>query len=192
MNGSNQPKTPEQATIRRLRGNSLPMVTAAARAASGEAAWAELIQDLSPEARALVEAPPARETWVDAGLAGECMNLFGKIGNLGGIPGTLGAETIRVRNPEAFRTPQAVVAALPEFWAGSIDGGVVEVETTGPQTAVVRLWAIWDVPLYSFDGHLPAWFTHALRLSGAQDPAVRYIPPPEGHAFLHTYHLDWH
>lgn len=184
-------KTIQQASIRRLRASSLPMFTAAARAAAGETVWQNLIRDFSPEAQALVETPPSRDSWVDAGLASECMKLFSKAGHLGMIPGTLGAETSRVKNPGAFASPEAMVAAIPEFWRGTIEGGVVEAECTGPRKAVVRLWAIWDVPVYSFEGHLPAWFTHALRISGATTASVHYAPPADPKGYLHTYHLDW-
>lgn len=191
MTSSSNPKTPQEATIRRIRGTSLPLTTAAARAAAGETAWAELLLQLSPPARALVTSPPSRETWVDAALLAELMTLFTQAGDLGAVPATLGAETSRARFPEAFRTPETLVAALPRFWSASLDGGVLETEVTGPGSAAVRLWAIWDVPLYSFDGHLPAWFAHALRLSGAQNPSVRYLPPTGPDGFFHVYQLQW-
>jgi hypothetical protein len=190
MTVSKRSKTINEATIRRIRGSSFPMILAAARAATGESAWQDLLATLSPGARALAEAPPAQEAWLDANLASECMGRFMAAGKLGAVPGILGAETIRARNPEAFRTPAGLVAHLPEFWRGSVEGGVMEADLTGPTRAVVRLWAIWSVP-YSFDQHLPAWMSHALRLAGATEAKVCYAPPSGACTYLHAFHLEW-
>ncbi|BDU74316.1 hypothetical protein [Mesoterricola silvestris] len=180
----------EAAVVRRVRGSSFPMSVAAARAAAGEDTWRSLLADLSPRARALAEAPPPFDTWIDADLVTECWLAFRRAGNLGPVPGALGAETIRVRHPGAFQGPEELVAALPGFWRGSVEGGVITAELTGPQSAVVRIWAAWPVPWF-FQRHVPAWFTHGLQIAGAHGAAVRHIPPAEPGGTLHEYHLLW-
>ena len=166
------------------------MSVAAARTALGEDAWRDLLADLSHGARELAAAPPAFETWIDAGLVTECWTLFRRAGNLGPVPGALGAETLRVRHPGAFQGPAELVEALPGFWRGSVEGGVITVELTSSQSAVVRIWAAWPVPWF-FDHHVPAWFTHGLQIAGAHGAAVRHIPPPDPGGTLHAYHLLW-
>lgn len=182
--------SPEAAVIRRVRGSSFPMSIAAARAAAGEDGWRSLLRGLSAGARALAEAPPAQETWLDADLVAECWTAFRRAGNLGPVPGALGAETIRARHPGAFLDPAGMVAALPGFWRGSVEGGRVESESTGPQSAVVRIWASWTVAWF-FESHVPAWFTHGLQIAGANAAAVRHIPPTTPGSVLHEYHLLW-
>ncbi|NTV73993.1 MAG: hypothetical protein HGA66_07275, partial [Holophaga sp.] len=88
------------------------MSVAAARTALGEDAWRDLLADLSRGARELAAAPPAFETWIDAGLVTECWTLFRRAGNLGPVPGALDAETLRVRHPGAFQGPAELVEAL--------------------------------------------------------------------------------
>jgi hypothetical protein len=82
------------------------------------------------------------------------------------------------------------MAALPGFWASSVEGGRMEGEPTGPQSAEVRIWAVWRVP-YFFETHAPAWFTHGTKLTGAHGAAVRYIPPATADGYLHTYQILW-
>ncbi len=80
--------------------------------------------------------------------------------------------------------------ALPAFWRGSVEGGVVTAELTGAQSAVVRIWAVWPVPWF-FECHVPAWFTHGLQIAGAHGAAVRHIPPADPAGTRHEYQLLW-
>ena len=183
-------RTVEEATLRSVRGTAFPMVAAAARSSAGEGPWLAILGMCSPEARAVLENPPSPATWLDPGIVAECFAIFKRTGNLGRVPGALGAETFRARSPQAFQDPVELLGALPGFWRASTEGGVMETEVTGPGTGVVRLWALWKVP-YFFEEHAPAWFTHGLKLAGAQAPVVRYVPPPEPGGYLHEYHLQW-
>gem|GEM_PF-6681980 len=166
------------------------MSVAAARTTLGEDAWRGLLADLSPGARALAAAPPVFDVWIDAGLVTECWKAFRRAGNLGPVPGALGAETIRVRHPAPFQGPASLVEALPGFWRGSVEGGVITAEMTSAQSAVVRIWAVWPVPWF-FDRHVPAWFTHGLQIAGAHGAAVRHIPPADPAGTRHEYQLLW-
>jgi len=180
----------EEITITRIRGSALPLIAAAARASSGEDAWQEHLQELSPAARTLLEATPAMDVWLDAGLVAECLWLFHGSTPLGSIPGVLGAENFRARSPLAFHTPEELLAALPGFWSSSAEGGVMETALTGPNTATIRIYGLWAVP-YFFDVHAPAWFSHGLKLCGRTGVTVGYVPPANPWSYLHDYHLEW-
>ena len=128
--------------------------------------------------------------WLDPGIVGEWLERFQTTISLGPIPGIFGAETIRLRNPEAFRSPVDLLAALPAIWRASVDGGVIQGETGGSGTAVVRIWADWRVP-YFFDVHLQAWLAQGLELAGGNRASVSYQPPTDDCPYLHEYQLAW-
>lgn len=166
------------------------MAAAAARAAVGEAAWDGLLSALSPAARNLLVAPQPTDVWLDAGVVGECLGRFSEAGPLGTVPAVLGAESMRARQPEAYRSPADLIEALPRIWNGALEGGSLEITRIGPTRVAIRLWAHWPVP-YFFDTHLPAWLSHSLLLAGAARPVVRHCPPTAPDLHLHGYEATW-
>lgn len=176
--------------IRRVRGSATPMIIAAAKIACTRAAWRELLEGLSPEARSVLEFQPPQDMWLEPGIVGEWLKRFQSTISLGPIPGIFGAETIRLRNPDAFQSPADLLAALPAIWKGSVDGGVIQGEVVEPGMAMVRIWADWQVP-YFFDIHLQAWLAQGLELAGGNRASVSYLPPSDGCPYLHGYRLTW-
>jgi hypothetical protein len=165
------------------------MVVGAARAHAGEDAWQQVLDGLSPAARALAQAPPAPGEWIPADLAAECFRAFERAGHLGPVPGTVGAETFHHRHPAAFSSPEELLAALPGFFRQSVEGGEMTTEPTGPGEGVIRILASWDAP-YFFEVHAPAWFRHGWALLGRPGLQVTYHPP-SGESFIHEYRLVW-
>ena len=182
--------SPEAAAIRRVRGSATPMIIAAAKISCTRPEWRRVVEGLSPEARTLLEFQPPQDMWLDPRLVGEWLTRFQETISLGPIPGIFGAETIRLRNPDAFRSPADLLAALPAIWGASVDGGVILGEICGPGAAVVRIWADWAVP-YFFDVHLQAWLAQGLELTGVAHATVSHVPPGEGSLYLHEYRLAW-
>ena len=182
--------SPEAAAIRRVRGSAIPMIIAAAKIACTRTAWRLLLEGFTPEARTLLEFQPPQDMWLDPRLVGEWLTRFQESLSLGPIPGIFGAETIRLRNPDAFRSPADLLASLPAIWEASVDGGVIRGEIFEPGTGVVRIWADWPVP-YFFEVHLQAWLAQGLELAGASRATVSYVPPGEGSLYLHEYRLAW-
>ncbi|BDU78164.1 hypothetical protein [Mesoterricola sediminis] len=182
-----QTSSADPAKVRRVRGTGIPLMVAAARAAAGEAAWLERIQVFSPEVQAFLEEPVGLDTWVDADLVAECLAHLAGVVTLGSIPSALGAETMRLRHPEAFQDPDALIGFLPRIWAHSVEGGRLDAHRTGPASAEVEVWADWAVPLF-FDTHLPGWLGHAFRLAGAPGAAVEACAEPP---CRHRYRLTW-
>lgn len=177
----------EQTRLRRIRSSGIPLMVAAARAAAGESAWQERIQGLSEAARAMLEGPMGTDTWVDADLIAECLRHFVARAAMSSVPAALGAETARMRLPQAFQSPESLVAALPGMWANAVEGGRTDTRLTGPGSAEVDIWADWDVPFF-FQHHLVDWLIYALRLTGAKDPQVVYGTPATS---LHAYRATW-
>ena len=89
-------------------------------------------------------------------------------------------------------SPAFLVNAFPRLFSFYYRGGRLEVEMVDDGHARSVLWAEGMYAEWYAHG-LPTWVLTALKVAGASDPTVEYLPPAgEGAlAFKHQYEIRW-
>ncbi len=189
--------TRESLVITDLRGPMTRQVRDAVLRERGEAAWQDLLSQVSEPCRQTFSRPIGLYEWIPAAHSKELSEAFMATVDddytyRRGLESANEHLTVVYRWLLRLMSPSFLLQNMPRIFAFNYRGGRAVVDHLGQGFAQVSLWADAFYPAW-YELGLTGWIVGALRLTGAKEVTVRYLPPSgEGLlAFRHGYEIRW-
>ncbi len=187
----------EAARITHVRGPMTQQVRKVQIEHGGEAAWNELLAQVSEPCRLVFSKPIGLFEWVDANLSAELSVAYHhRHGETWAFDrGRVSArEQLTLINQWLLKavSPSFVLQNASRVFRFYYRGGQLVLDELGPNHARISLWAEGYYPAW-YELGLPGWAQEALEMAGARNVQSSHEPPSgEGlEGCHHRYRLTW-
>lgn len=188
---------PAALLITHVRGPVTRQVREVVLKEGGASAWQTLLDQVSPECRAVFSEDIGMFEWIEARLSAELSLAYLSQGDPAFTErrSEAAAQEVLTRlNRWVLRmlSTTFLVNAFPKLFGLYYRGGKVIVDAVGDSHALISLWADGFYPAWYSQG-LPAVLRTGLKAAGASQVTVSYSPPQgEGvAAYRHQYEVHW-
>ena len=188
---------PAALRITHVRGPVTRQVRDAVLMEGGESAWRALLDQVSPECRAVFSQDIGLYEWIEARHSAELSLAYLSQGDPAFTERRSEAavqEVLTRLNRWVLRmlSTTFLVNAFPKLFGLYYRGGKVIVDSVGDSSALISLWAEGLYPAWYSQG-LPAVLRTGLEAAGAKSVSVNHAPPMgEGLlALRHQYEVHW-
>ncbi len=186
----------ELATVTHGRGLHCDTLRQVCLKNCGPEGWDEVLGRLSPPAREVFQDTLGNFAWVPIAFVNELEVAFSQM-KQEGRPFYQGQaiadEQLKVAHPWLMKllNPEALVQQAGTLFRFYYKGGVLEIDEVSKGHGLASIWAL-GMPEGWYVSGIPGWFTHALRLAGAQRVDIQHEGPPVGSdPWRHRYSMLW-
>ena len=184
--------TLETATVTHLRASLLRGLHKDTLRRGGEAAWARMVEDLSPATRGTFLRMPGSLAWLEVAQVNELVAAYLalKRGQDAGLGGLTAEDQFTVVHAWLLKllNPGLLVRQVPAIFRLDYRGGLVCLDHAEAGHAELSAWVVGLFPEW-YSQAAPQWLKRALELSGARACEVLHHPPRTG--CRHRFELSW-